>query len=222
MGGNKQWVRVGKYWVDSRLLEKRPVARCLIGECHAACCSHGVYVDVGDATRIIDEAELIRPHLPADRWDESTWFEGGKSFKGAKLKDGDFPTGYKVGTNTLQLPQFSSGTRCVFLRDDNRCALQRAAIAQGRHPLDLKPFYCALFPIVVLKDTIQLDGKDVLEDTIQLDDENELFSIGGTCQRASQEPVALYKLFKDEMMLALGQEGYDDLCALAATDSGAA
>jgi len=204
MDGDKQWVRVGKYRVDSRLLEKRPVARCLIEECQAACCSHGVYVDVGDATRIIDEAELIRPHLPADRRDVNAWFEGAIS------EDGDFPTGYKVGTNVLERPRSSSGTRCVFLRDDNRCALQRAAIAQGRHPLDLKPFYCALFPIVLL------------EDTIQLDDENELFRIGGTCQRASREPVALYKLLKDEMVMVLGREGYDDLCALAATDSGTA
>ena len=200
MDGNQQLVRVGNYRVDQRLLEKRPMARCLIEECQAACCSHGVYVDVGDATRIIDEAELIRPHLPADRWDVSTWFEAAIS------EDSDFPTGYKVGTNVVQLPRFSSGTRCVFLRDDNRCALQRAAIAQGRHPLDLKPFYCALFPIVLLGDTVLLD------------DENELFSIGGTCQRASREPVALYKLFKDEMVLALGQEGYDGLSALADTD----
>jgi hypothetical protein len=76
--------------------------------------------------------------------------------------------------------------------------------------LDLKPFYCALFPVVLL------------DDTIQLDDENELFRIGGSCQRASREPVALYKLLKEEMVLALGQESYDDLCALADTDSGAA
>ena len=140
MDGNQQWVRVGKYRADPRLLEKRPVARCLIRECQAACCSHGVYVDVGHATQIIDEAELIKPHLAADRLDVSTWFEGAIS------EDGDFPTGYKVGTNVVQLPQIFSGTRYVFLRNyenlvfryrnprptDSKKHFQEAAV--GREP----------------------------------------------------------------------------------------
>ena len=202
MTNETQWVRVGSYRVDTRLLEWRLVARCRIENCQAACCGHGVYVDVADATRIMAEAGLIRPYLPANRRDENTWFEGGIA------EDRDFPTGYKVGTNVVTHPQSASGSKCVFLGADYRCGLQSASIGLGRHPWDLKPFYCALYPLIVSGDILQLD------------DDNELFSLGGTCQAECSQAVPLYELFKDEIILVLGQEGYGQLCALDSAGPG--
>ncbi|MFH1141576.1 MAG: hypothetical protein V1724_07975 [Chloroflexota bacterium] len=83
-----------------------------------------------------------------------------------------------------------------------------AAIAQNRHPWDLKPFYCALFPIVVSGDEVQLD------------DENQIYALGGTCQRAGTSPVPMYSVFREELVLALGQEGYDQLFSITSAQAG--
>jgi len=183
--------------VDSRLLESRPVARCRVEECRASCCGHGVHVDLAHASLIVAEADLIKPHLPPERHDVDDWFDGDVD------ADQDFPSGQRVGTQVIADPHHPAGSRCVFLRPDNRCALQAASIAEKRHPWDLKPFYCALFPIVV-------EGE-----TVCLDDENAIYALGGTCQRAERVPAPLYKIFQDELILALGQEGYQHLCSIA-------
>ena len=194
---NQKWVGVGTLQVDSRLLESRPVARCLVEECRAACCGHGVHVDLAHASQIVAEADLIKPHLPADRHDVDNWFDGDVD------ADQDFPSGHRVGTQVMADPHHPAGSRCIFLRPDNHCALQVASIAQKRHPWDLKPFYCALFPLI-------LEG-----DTVYLDDENAIYALGGTCQRADPVPTPLYRIFKDELVLALGQDGYQHLCSIA-------
>lgn len=195
---DEDWIRVGDLQVDPRLLEKTQTARCSIAECQAACCGHGVYVDLAEASRIVEEADLIKPHLPADRWDVSIWFDGNVR------ADSDFPTGFRVGTRTVADPAHPSGTRCIFLRpEDNFCGIQYASVAEGRHPWDLKPFYCKLYPLVVLADKLMIDG------------DNELFSFGGSCQRPAPVPLPLHVLFKDEMVLALGEKGYEEFRALA-------
>ncbi len=198
----QDWPQIGALKVDPRLLEVRPVAGCRLAECRAACCGHGVYVDLAHADRIVEEAELIKPHLPRDRHDVDNWFDGRVE------EDSDFPSGYRVGTQNIPDPGHPSGRRCIFLRSDNFCALQVTSMAQGKHPWDLKPFYCALYPLVLLGDTLQLD------------DENDLYLLGGTCQRAEGVSTPLYEVFKQEVVLALGQEGYEQLRSLASTPLG--
>lgn len=202
MSAYSQPIKVGAWKVDPRLLETRKVARCRLGECRAACCGHGVYVDLANVSRIREEADLVKPHLPPTRRDVSHWFDDEVN------ADSDFPSGYKVGTQVIPDPHHVAGSRCVFLRPDNRCALQVATIAVGRHPWALKPYYCALFPLVT-------EG-----DTLVLDDENEIYMVGGTCQRADAAPAPLYEIFKDELVLALGPEGYDQLCSIASARAG--
>ncbi len=195
------WPRIGTLKVDPRLLEVRSVGRCRLEECRAACCGHGVYVDLAHAGSLVDQAELIKPHLPPDRRDVDRWFDGRVE------QDNDVPSGHRVGTDVVLDPSHPAGTRCVFLRPDNLCALQVASVAQGRHPWDLKPFFCALYPIVLMGGTLELDDK------------NELYGLGGTCQRAEATPMPLYQLFQVELTLALGPDGYQQLCALATTPS---
>lgn len=198
----RQFIRLGSLKVDTHLLERRSVARCHLAECRAACCGHGVLVDMADASRIVQEAELVKPHLPLGRRDVDAWFDGNV------VADTDFPSGYRVGTEVVDDPHHAAGTRCVFLCHDNRCALQVAAVAQNRHRWDLKPFYCALFPIVVSGDEVQLD------------DENQIYALGGTCERADTSPVPVYSVFQEELVLALGQEGYDQLCSITSAQAG--
>ncbi|NQW21970.1 MAG: DUF3109 family protein [SAR202 cluster bacterium] len=190
---------VGIIKVDSRLLESRPVARCLVDVCRGGCCGHGVRLDLADASRIVEEAELIKPHLPLDRHDVKNWFDGDV------CEDEDFPSGWMVGTEVVADHTRPDGTKCVFLRDDNFCGLQAASIALGRHHWDLKPFYCALFPLVLVGDTLQLD------------DENAIYKLGGSCQRAEVVSTPLYQVFKDELILALGEDGYNQVLAVAAS-----
>ena len=196
MADDREWVSIGRWLVDAQLLESRAVGRCRIEECQAGCCGHGVYVDLAEAGRIVDEAELVKPHLPPDRREVDAWFDGTVEI------DTDFPSGYRVGTEVVPDPSHPAGTTCIFLRPDRRCALQVAAIAAGRHPWDLKPFYSAMFPIVRLGNQVQLD------------DDNEIYRLGGTCARAEPAPTPLYQVFQDELVLALGQDGYDLLCAV--------
>ena len=177
------------------------MARCRLAECQAACCGHGVYVDLAHANRVVEEAEVIKPHLPRERRNVDEWFDGRVE------EDGDFPSGYRVGTQVIPDPHHPTGTRCVFLRPDNFCALQVASKAQKRHPWDLKPFYCALYPLL-------LSGG-----ILAMDDENQLFQVGGTCQRASSDSTPLVEAFRSELELALGPEGYLELRALASAGS---
>ncbi|MBM3943501.1 MAG: DUF3109 family protein [SAR202 cluster bacterium] len=197
MADRKDWIKVGPYLIDPRLLETRPTGRCVIQQCRAMCCGYGVWVDLGDASRIIQEADVILPNLPQDRQDISNWFDG------EVKEDADFPTGWKVGTNIAPDPTNPVGTHCVFQLPDHKCGLQVASVAAKRHPWDLKPFYCALYPVTLL------DG------TLQLDEENEIYREGGTCQSKTGVPVPLYILLKDELVLALGENGYQELCAKA-------
>jgi hypothetical protein len=153
-------------------------------------------VDLAFASRIVDEAEIIKPHLPADRRNVADWFDG------VVKDDADFPSGTKVGTQIIPDALNPAGSRCVFLRPDQKCALQVASAAAKRHPWDLKPFYCCLYPVTLL------------DNGLELDQENEIYSLGGSCQRPGA-PMPLYKLLKEELVLALGQEGYDQLCSAA-------
>jgi hypothetical protein len=194
MSDRRDWISIGQLKIDPRLLETRPTGRCLVQECRAKCCGYGVYVDLADASRIMEHAELIKPHLPADCQDVDNWFDGGVK------DDTDFPTGTKVGTQIIPDRQNPAGSRCIFLRPDQRCALQVASVAAKRDKWDLKPFYCCLYPVTLL------------DNGLELDEENEIYGLGGSCQRPGPA-VPLYKLLKEEMVLALGQEGYDQLCA---------
>ena len=192
-----EWIPIGDLKVDARVLESRTVGRCRNEECRAMCCSHGVYVDLAHAGRIVEEAELIKPHLPREYHNVDNWFDGDVA------EDADFPSGHRVGTQVVPDPGKLEDTSCVFLRPDNRCALQVASLALGRHPWDLKPYYCALYPLILLGDRLQLD------------DDNSLYRNGASCQRAEPELVPLYILFKEELVLGLGEEGYQQLCSVA-------
>lgn len=179
--------------LDPRLLESRLVRRCNLDECQAHCCTGGVWIDVGQAAALIRDAQRIRPYLSADRQDELTWFDG------AVEADSDYPSGYGMGTRIVEDASHPVGTACVFLLPDRRCALQAAALDQGLHPWTWKPTFCALHPITVT------GGR------VELDDANEIYQEGGSCQRCSEEAVPLYRLFEDELVLALGADGYAQL-----------
>jgi hypothetical protein len=178
--------------VERRLLEPRQLRRCELRECQAHCCSCGVYLKDDEAKRILAHAPAILPHLPAERHDPQSWFDWNLE------PDHDHPDGGMLAsTNVVNDPTHPAGSTCVFLREDRKCALQVASVAAGRHPWDLKPFYCALYPLVYHQRQLILD------------DENLVYLEGGTCTRGGcGDPKPLYQLLDVEMKLALGDDGY--------------
>ena len=148
------WIRVGIWKVEARLLTLSASRRCDLAECRAHCCGGGVWIDVGEAARIIEAAEKIKPQLPEPLRDEELWFDG------VVEADSDFPSGYAMGTRTQPNPGHPMGTSCVFLRPDYRCALQVAGEVNGQRPWEYKPYYCALHPITQSGLEIGLDAEN--------------------------------------------------------------
>jgi hypothetical protein len=184
--------------VANRLLDLQPLRRCDIVRCHGACCAHGVWLDAQDRDTILRHAHLVKPYLRADRRDEQAWFMG------YARPDADFPTGLCDGTVTLPSAHAPCGEACVFQLADARCALQVAAVENGLPRWLLKPFFCAIFPLVV-------HGGE-----LQLDEENELYQQQSCSQNSGQGQEPPYLAMKDEFVRALGSEGYERLCHLAA------
>jgi hypothetical protein len=138
--------------------------------------------------------------LPEERRDTNTWFDE------VVEPDHDHPAGGQtMSTNVLDDPTHPSGSCCVFLRPDRKCALQAAGLAAGEHPWRFKPFYCALHPLVFDQQVLQLA------------EESEMYLEGGSCNRpALGDAIPLYRLFDMEMKLVLGDEGYAVLEQVAA------
>jgi len=183
--------------VEARLLSLTASRRCDLAECRAHCCGGGVWIDVGEAARIVAVAEKIKPQLPEPLRDEELWFDG------VVEADTDFPTGYAMGTRIQPNPDHPMGTACVFLRPDYRCALQVAGEANGQRAWEYKPFYCALHPIT-------RSGQE-----IGLDAENEIYIEGGNCHRPGVKQIPMYLFFEPELRLAMGDNDFNALRAIA-------
>ena len=166
--------------------------RCRLGECHAACCLHGVWVDPLEKEDVLRNAGAILPHLPETRRNPEEWF-GAKS-----EKDSSFPSGCVVSSAVIANPAHYGGTECVFLRPDGLCALQVAAEAVGEHPWRWKPFHCIIHPITTE------DG----EFTIASDE--ELLAEEGGCFRAAAEESRMSDWLSEEidfLFLGAGDRG---------------
>lgn len=198
---------INGYVIDDKLLQAKAMRRCDIARCKAGCCADGVWVDYEHAQKIIAHAGLIQPFMPPERRDPATWF--------AELHDDDpsFPSGRYIGTTTVADPTHPSDTTCVFLRPDDRyCAIQAACIANGRPSWELKPYYCCLFPLV--DEYVDENDRPLPTRRLTLDDDNDLFNRGGGCYEACEcDPQPVFHIYAEETALALGVEGYRELCA---------
>jgi hypothetical protein len=102
-------------------------------------------VDVAQRDEILAHVDLIQKVMDeGQERDPARWFEA------QEREDADFPSGRAVGTLVID-------SRCVFLDSARRCALQTATIAAARPGLDLKPFFCAAFPVTVAAGMLWID-----------------------------------------------------------------
>ena len=199
-------IQVKHIVVDRSLLERQPIQRCEIGSCRAACCADGVWVDLDQSRRILEQAELIAPFLPAERRDPAGWFA-------EQYRDSEFPSGQCIGTTTVKDRTHPNGETCVFLRPDDRyCAIQSACLADGLPAWSLKPYYCCLFPLIDERD------EDRSRKRLLLDSDNDLFERGGGCCQAGETAQPVFQVYVEETALALGLDGYRELCAQAGVE----
>ena len=168
--------------------------RCTLGECRAACCLYGVWIDKLEAKDILEHAALIAPHMETENRDPGDWFDGREE------PDDHSTSGTTVHSNVLPDDEHYGGTACIFLRKDHLCALQVAANANGLHPWRFKPFYCILHPL-----DLDEQGRITLDETeLMLEEE-------GSCLRRADHPIPLIETFEEELRYLLGERAYRKL-----------
>jgi len=186
---------VNSFKIHPELLEEVYAERCVLDECRGMCCTGGAWLDVEQLKIIVPQVEAIKTNLPDDRRDPNAWFS-------APAADEDAPDSEIIGTNVVDDPCRPAETCCVFLRPDRLCALQVTSQQLGLVYPGLKPVFCALYPL------------QIHEGEISIDHATEQHFGGATCRRAGATKQLLYRIFKEEMQLLLGAEGYQELEAL--------
>lgn len=190
--------------VNPRLLKSEPMTRCCLDDCRAACCLHGVWVDLREVKDLGEHVSLISPHMPAGMEDPALWFDGRQE------DDPNSPSGRVAHSRVFEAGWHYGESACVFLRQDHRCALQVAADAAGLHAWRFKPFYCILHP---------LDLDD--EGRITLDETDELLAEVASCLRPAQKSLPLVDTFAAELRYLLGEKGYTELCQASGSHNSA-
>jgi Fe-S-cluster containining protein len=179
--------------IDPSVLRQESIQRCALAECQAACCTGGVWLTADEMPRILASAEIVKPFLPPDRREPVTWFSAGEP-------DENMPRGYEMGTTTVDDPQRPGQTCCVFLRHDRKCALQVASTAHDLGWPGLKPFFCASYPMYLENGVLSMD------------DDTPLDFEGAGCRRPAAAPRPMYEVYREEAILILGEDGYQELC----------
>jgi hypothetical protein len=162
--------------------------------CNALCCRGGVFMDSGEREVILEHADLIRAEMdPEQVREENLWFEE------ETVTDGDYPSGIAIGTEVYD-------EKCVFLNSQGACVLQKAAASAGMPRHAIKPFFCWLYPV-----TIE-DGELVLHDAEYADRPT-------CCGHGQKGELTVFDVCGEELELALGKEGVEELRRLAGDGS---
>ncbi len=125
---------------------EQTIRPCELSRCKATCCHDGVYLtdeEFGILEHVVAEyrEELIAmiPHLPESPFESVAERSGNKtrtrSAQPAELAD-DYP---------VHFPK----TKCVFLDDQHRCALQRLSLSLNKNPWFYKPITCWMHPVTL-------------------------------------------------------------------------
>ncbi len=180
--------------INPRMLTAEPMQRCVLHECHGACCVFGVWVDQREMEDVLSNAKLIAPHMPSGCESPADWF--------ASYEDHDefSPSKLVVHTAVETVPEHYGGTACIFCRPDAKCALQVAAVENGLHPWRFKPYYCILHPL-----DLDEQGRITVDTTPDLVDEP------GSCLRPSEKLIPLVETFEEELRYLLGDKAYAEL-----------
>jgi hypothetical protein len=180
--------------INPRMLTSECMQRCVLHQCHGACCVFGVWADEREMDDILANAALIAPHMPPGRENPADWFASYQD------KDEFSPSKLVVHTAVETVPEHYGGTACVFCHADGKCTLQVAAMANGLHPWRFKPYYCILHP---------LDLDD--EGRITVDETEEMVHEEGSCLQTADHPIPLVETFEEELRYLLGDKAYAEM-----------
>jgi Fe-S-cluster containining protein len=176
---------VKEYEIDPILFSHGFPQSCGPYRCDGACCCDGVWVDLKEKERILEEKELIKKYMDeTQNKNHEDWF-------GEYWEDEDFPSGAAFGTTI-------HNNGCVFLNKEGRCVMQVAAMMEGRNRWDIKPFYCVLFPVSVADKTLTYDE--------HMEDED-----APCCNIYPKFHTPMFEVCKEELIFALGEDGYQEL-----------
>jgi hypothetical protein len=176
--------------VTSELFRRGFASGCSMMNCDATCCKHGVYADLGDRANILAHAPMIQKHLePQQEHDPAKWFDD------EVIDDADYPSGHAVGTRATE-------RGCVFLDKVGKCALQKAAVAEGMDRFALKPFYCVAYPVVIEHGVLMLD-------------DSQHVNRHECCMVTDTPDLDVFDVCSEELEFVLGKEGFNELRAIA-------
>jgi hypothetical protein len=180
--------------VDRSLVERRFARECGTRHCDATCCQVGVWVDAGQRDLILAHARRVQRAMdPEQEHDPTRWFSE------REVDEPDVPSGRSVDTAVRD-------GRCVFLNGAGRCVLHTASLGEDRPPIDLKPFVCTAFPLVVLNGLLTI--------------EDEFPNHPRCCSPTPNGELTALEVFDPELRYVLGEPGVDELGRLTEPTDG--
>ena len=178
-----------KFRLHPKMNGSARVKRCDWPNCGAACCIYGAWVDKSHAEDILNHHVEIGPHMETERKSPFSWFDGQEEPDDYAL------SGKVIHTTIIPNPEHLGGTSCIFLRKDQKCALQVAAQENGEHQWRFKPFYCILHPL-----DLDDDGR------ITLDEIELMLKEPTSCLQPSRQEIPLRETFQEEFKYLLGKQ----------------
>lgn len=183
---NHRMKHIPELRIDRDIVEGRFEPACSMRNCNADCCSGGVYADLAERDEILKHADLVRAQMdPDQQHDTALWFEA------EPIVDADYPSGSAIGTEL-------HNERCVFLNSKGMCVLQKTAAAAGMDRYALKPFYCWLYPVTVDGGALTLHDPEYAERS-------------SCCSYRDSGPLTVFDVCEEELVLALGKDGVEEL-----------
>ena len=184
--------------IASRMFHKEKLKRCMLHKCHGVCCTYGVWIDLGEKQKILENVKAVQSCMDQNSIDFDDWFEG-------EIENDPYTeTGLVIHSKVIERDMPFLRKTCVFLRPDHKCALQVASQKIGKHSWYLKPFYCILHPM-----DINQDGEITLDETKIIEEEPK------SCLRVSDTYSAPIEIFEEELRYLLGDSKYLEYLALA-------
>lgn len=133
--------KFGKLSVNSNVYNTLFPEKCDLLLCGGKCCYYGVTLDKLEAEEILKYSdEIIAVMDETQLKDVNLWFDDYE-------QDDSMPSGIATGTQVYL-------RKCVFLNKKSHCSLQ---IVENKLKIQLKPFYCKVFPYTIDDNKISVD-----------------------------------------------------------------
>lgn len=150
-------------------------------KCSGECCLYGVYMDLNEAKRILNNKNKLIPLFDETQTkDINKWFEPPE-------KDEDFESGVAIGTEI-------NNHKCTFLDKDGLCTLQKLALNEGEYKWKYKPEYCILFPLTVYEGALTIDDDHI--DRLK------------TCNKNPMPETSIFEACREELKHFFGEEDF--------------